>query len=75
MLKIVPQVLTDTKSHKVHAVAQEAVWGARTACRLQMIKTPLKPNTSLLLVLLFDKFCFGQLAASRFSSLSGRLDV
>jgi hypothetical protein len=40
-----------------------------------MTKTTQKTNTRLLLVLLFDKFHPGQLAASRFSSLSGRLDV
>jgi hypothetical protein len=38
-------------------------------------KNNIKKNTSLLLVLLFDKFHIRQLAASRFSSLSGRLDV
>jgi hypothetical protein len=40
-----------------------------------MIKTTQNQNTCLLLVLLFDKLQSGQLAASRFSSLSGRLDV
>jgi hypothetical protein len=43
--------------------------------RHQMIKTTQNQNTCLLLVLLFDKLQSGQLAASRFSSLSGRLDV
>jgi hypothetical protein len=65
----------DAKSRKVHAVAQAAVRVARTASRQQMIKTTQKTNTCLLLVLLFDKLHLGQLAASRFSSLSGRLDV
>jgi hypothetical protein len=41
----------------------------------QITKTTQKTNVRLLLVLLFDKFPLGQLAASRFSSLSGRLDV
>jgi hypothetical protein len=41
----------------------------------QLIKTIKKLETSLFLDLLFDKFLSGQLAASRFSSLSGRLDV
>jgi hypothetical protein len=49
MLKIVPEVPADAKSHWVREVAQVAVWALRTACRHANDKNNIK-NKHMLVI-------------------------
>ncbi|MDP4772396.1 hypothetical protein [Limnohabitans sp. Bal53] len=49
MWKIVPEVLVDAKNRKVHAVAQAALRGTRTACPYQNDKNNIKNKHDLVI--------------------------